>query len=187
MSARPLLYLDVDGPLNPFAAKPERRPAGYRTHRMTPPSWVAQHRDTPTHRTRPLRVWLDPAHGPALLALAEYFDLWWATTWEHDANTHIGPVLGLPELPVVEWISTRRGSSDGTCWKTAELVRHAAGRSWAWVDDEITLGDRRFVHRHHGGAALLNHVEPAKGLRDSDFAALTAWARQRRRIESGDG
>lgn len=28
---RPVLYLDVDGPLNPYAAKPERRPESYAT------------------------------------------------------------------------------------------------------------------------------------------------------------
>ncbi|MEU6365910.1 hypothetical protein ABZ876_09170 [Streptomyces sp. NPDC046931] len=32
---RPLLFLDVDGPLNPWAAQPERRPAGYTTIRVS--------------------------------------------------------------------------------------------------------------------------------------------------------
>ncbi|MDQ0932254.1 hypothetical protein QFZ49_002184 [Streptomyces turgidiscabies] len=31
---RPLLFLDVDGPLNPYAAKPEKRPDGYTTLRV---------------------------------------------------------------------------------------------------------------------------------------------------------
>jgi hypothetical protein len=31
---RPLLFLYVDGPLNPYAAEPERRPEGYLTHRI---------------------------------------------------------------------------------------------------------------------------------------------------------
>ncbi|MGW2283385.1 hypothetical protein [Streptomyces phaeochromogenes] len=31
---RPLLFLDVDGPLNPYAAQPERRPDGYTTLRV---------------------------------------------------------------------------------------------------------------------------------------------------------
>lgn len=30
----PLLFLDVDGPLNPYAAKPEKRPEGYTTLRV---------------------------------------------------------------------------------------------------------------------------------------------------------
>lgn len=65
---RPLLLLDVDGPLNPYAAKPSRRPPGYATHRMLPDSWVASS-PRPRASTRPLRVWLNPGHGPALLGL----------------------------------------------------------------------------------------------------------------------
>ncbi len=34
MMNRPLLLIDVDGPLNPYAAPPHRRPDGYQTHRM---------------------------------------------------------------------------------------------------------------------------------------------------------
>jgi hypothetical protein len=37
MSRRPLLFLDVDGPLNPYAAQPERRPEGYTTIRVPAP------------------------------------------------------------------------------------------------------------------------------------------------------
>ncbi len=36
MSSRPLLLVDVDGPLCPFAAAPEDRPAEYATHWMLP-------------------------------------------------------------------------------------------------------------------------------------------------------
>ncbi len=35
--SRPLLFLDVEGPLNPYAAKPERRPEGCTTIRATVP------------------------------------------------------------------------------------------------------------------------------------------------------
>ncbi|WP_200881386.1 hypothetical protein [Nocardia otitidiscaviarum] len=84
---------------------------------------------------KPLRVWLNPSHGPALLALADRFELVWATTWEHDANTYIAPVIGLPELPVVEWQTTKRFGPDGIFFKTEELVAHAAGRPFVWIDD----------------------------------------------------
>ncbi|WP_306365376.1 HAD domain-containing protein [Nocardia sp. CC227C] len=173
MASRPLLYLDVDGPLNPYAANPNRRPEGYETHRMLPPSWIAQREGM--GRVKPLRVWLNPTHGPALLTLADRFDLVWATTWEHDANTYIGPNIGLPELPVVEWQTTERFGPDGTFFKTAELVEHAAGRPFVWVDDDITERDRRYVERHHPAAALLRFVDPAVGLDGDDFEAIGAF------------
>ncbi|MDH6696419.1 hypothetical protein P3T26_000867 [Streptomyces sp. MAA16] len=177
---RPLLLLDVDGPLNPYAAQRERRPAGYRTYRMLPPRWAAAERrrlaewglaDRPV---RPLRVWLDPGHGPALAALP--FDLVWATTWEEEANTFIAPVLGLPELPCVRWSSPRPEAPEGVFWKTPQIVAWAGGRAFAWVDDEITGADRAWVREHHRGPALLHRVDPRRGLVDADFATLATWA-----------
>ncbi|MER6162116.1 hypothetical protein ABT147_42615 [Streptomyces sp. NPDC001868] len=184
--SRPLLYLDVDGPLNPYAAKPERRPAGYTTHRMKPQGWLDQHPGEPAAYVKPLRVWLNPDHGRQLLALAKLFELMWATTWAGEANTYIAPVLGLPELPVVEWPETRASGADsdpsgtvgaGVFWKTPRLVEHAAGRPFAWVDDEIGAADRDFVARHHRNSVLLHRVDPRLGLREPDFAALAAFAR----------
>ncbi|MET8829279.1 hypothetical protein ABZX40_33050 [Streptomyces sp. NPDC004610] len=177
-----MLLVDVDGPLNPYAAKPHRRPEGYGTHRILTPRWKAAERrrlaerGMPGRTVRPLRVWLDPAHGPALRALP--FDLVWATTWEEEANTYIGPVLGLPELPFIAWSGQRAepGDGDGVFWKTPEVVAWARGRAFAWVDDEVTEADREWVQRHHAGPALLHRVDPRRGLTGEDFAALAAWA-----------
>jgi hypothetical protein len=127
-----VLLVDVDGPLNPYAAKPYRRPEGYRTHRLLTPRWEAAERrrlteqGLPNKPVKPLRVWLDPAHGPALEALP--FDLVWATTWEEEANTFIAPVLGLPQLPHIAWATPRGRPEDGVFWKTPEIVAWAEGR-----------------------------------------------------------
>ncbi|MEU9955296.1 hypothetical protein [Streptomyces sp. NPDC050982] len=174
---RPLLYLDVDGPLNPYAAKPHRRPAGYATHRMKPEGWIAQHPGTPRAYVKPLRVWLNPEHGPPLRELGERYDLVWATTWGAEANTYIGPVIGLPRLPVVDWPTTHDICPDGTFWKTRHLVAHAQGRPFAWVDDDLDDTDRAFVASHHGSPALLHHVDARIGLLDTDFAVLDSFAR----------
>lgn len=178
--SRPLLYLDVDGPLNPYAAKPERRPAGYTTHRMKPEGWLARHPGEPRAYVKPLRVWLNPDHGPQLLELAALFDLVWATTWGSEANTFISPVLGLPDLPVMEWPTEEPPASTdrtGLFWKTRPLVTHAAGRPFAWVDDELGAHDRAFVTTHHRAPALLLHIDPRLGLRAPDFVTLTAFGR----------
>jgi hypothetical protein len=61
-------------------------------------------------------------------------------------------------------------------WKTEPLVKYAAGRPFAWIDDDLTDLDREFVARHHRGRALLHHVDPRKGLLEGDFQALSDWA-----------
>lgn len=177
MHRRPLLYLDVDGPLNPYAAKPERRPAGYTTHRWKPDGWVARHPGLPRAFVKPLRVWLNPGHGPQLLRLADLFDLAWATTWGEEANTFVAPVLGLPSLPVVDWPATPGIGPGGTFWKTRYLVAHADGRPFAWVDDELGDPDGTFVADHHDSPALLRRVDPRLGLLEPDFTALEAFSR----------
>ncbi|MBO8188038.1 hypothetical protein [Streptomyces spirodelae] len=170
---RPLLMLDVDGPLNPFAARGPRRPRGYRTHRMLPPSYVAR-REAAGRRARPLRVRLNAAHGERLLGLG--YELVWATTWAAEANEYIAPLLGLPRLPVVEWPEDLVPELDGLLFKTRHVVAWAAGRPFAWVDDALTAKERRFVSAHHPGPALLHHVDPRWGLREDDFATLARWA-----------
>ncbi|MEU6117735.1 hypothetical protein ABZ840_24700 [Streptomyces sp. NPDC047117] len=164
--SRPLLLLDVDGPLNPWLAPETRRATGYATHRMRPPGWEPP-RD-------PLLVRLNPAHGPALLALG--CELVWATTWKDAANTWIGPVLGLPPLPYLDWPDGHHADPSGVHWKTRHLVRSVAGRPFIWVDDEIGRPDRRWVAHHHTGPALLYRVDAAVGLLPEDFDALAAWA-----------
>ncbi|MFE6761961.1 hypothetical protein [Streptomyces sp. NPDC057689] len=168
--ARPLLFLDVDGPLNPYAAQPERRPAGYTTIRVP-----RMDSATPRLHSTPLRVWLDPGHGPALLALD--YELCWATTWMDSANEWIGPVLGLSTLPFVDFGEALfRERPDGVHWKTEALVAYAGGRPFAWVDDEQGEADDAYVSAHHPAAALLHHVNPRIGLRDDDFTALAEFA-----------
>ncbi|TXS14625.1 hypothetical protein EAO70_24455 [Streptomyces sp. adm13(2018)] len=164
---KPLLLIDVDGPLNPYAAQRERRPEGYTTHRMRPGGWFG---------TKPLRVWLNPAHGEELLGLAKAYELVWATTWKDEANHWIGPHLGLPALPFIDWPVMHGRAPRGTFWKTQYILEYAAGRPFAWVDDDITPYDGEFVEQNHLAAALLLHVDPRFGLLRPDFDALADWA-----------
>lgn len=177
---RPILFLDVDGPLNPYAAPNEDHPAGYGTHRMRPASWA---QDYPPvclpggeERIPTLRVWLNPAHGKALLGLP--VELVWATTWEHEANEWIGPHLDLPELPVVAWREHDivYGPEDGTFWKTHPVAAYAAGRPFAWFDDQIEEDDIRWCEENYPAPTLLLPIDPAVGLRDADFQAVARWA-----------
>ncbi|MFJ7272060.1 hypothetical protein ACIQV3_36450 [Streptomyces sp. NPDC099050] len=160
---RPLLFLDVDGPLIPFGS-----PHGHSVH-------AAPGTADPSG-CHPLLARADPALGPRLAALP--CELVWATTWGEDANLCLSPRLGLPALPVVEWPEPSATDGRGAVhWKTGGLVTRAAGRAFAWVDDEIGDADRRWVSGHHPGPALLHRVDPRIGLGNADFTVLEAWLR----------
>ncbi|MFE0364702.1 HAD domain-containing protein [Streptomyces griseoaurantiacus] len=158
--SRPLLFLDVDGPLLPFGAGPQRAPADTAPH---------------AHLAR-----LDPRVGPRLSRLP--CDLVWATTWGEEANTELAPRLGLPRLPVVAWPEPTAAHLHedqwfGLHWKTRALVAWAERRPFVWVDDEITDTDRDWVSAHHPARTLLHRVGPSRGLTDEDFAVLAQWLR----------
>ncbi|MEU0130227.1 MULTISPECIES: HAD domain-containing protein [unclassified Streptomyces] len=164
---KPLLLIDIDGPLNPFAALAHRPvPEGYALHRMRPTGWKTG---------APLPVLLSAEHGEELLTLSARYELVWATTWKDEANEWVGPRLGLPPLPYIDWPSMHGTPADGTYWKTRHVVDHADGRPFAWVDDEISGIDRDWVAAHHPGHALLLRVDPGVGLSRTDFDALAEW------------
>jgi hypothetical protein len=162
-AGRPLLFLDVDGPLIPFGLPPEELPV------------YPGPRDDDSH---PGLARINPEHGRRLAALS--CELVWATAWEHEANEWVAPRIGLPQLAVVTWPSLSAADEDrderiGLHWKTRTLIEWAAGRPFAWVDDEVTAVDRAWVRAHHPGPALLHRVDPRRGLAEDDFKVLGEW------------
>jgi hypothetical protein len=86
----PVLLLDLDGVLNPFAAPV--CPDGYQEHVFF-------------EGQEPDRYCV--AHGGWIRELAAVGELWWATGWGEHANERYLPLLGVEALP-------RRSVSPGT-------------------------------------------------------------------------
>lgn len=166
---RPLLFLDVDGTLLPVGGV--QRPS-------TLEEWYARWQNA----SNPHLATIVSEHGPRLLAMP--CDLMWATAWMSDANEVIGPLLGLPELPVVDLgelpgfddpVASEQDATAELNWKTRALVELAAGRPFIWVDDEIADVDRAWVTAHHAGPALLHRVNREFGLIEADLARVEVW------------
>jgi hypothetical protein len=159
---RPILFLDVDGTLLPFGGP------GMPTVPDAPEVWTAA--------SNPHLGRVDRALGPLLTGLG--CDLVWATAWMDDANDVIGPLLGLPRLPVADLPAYAGDIGEGSLqWKTEALVRIAAGRPFVWIDDVIGEADRWFVEADHAGEALLHKVDSAAGITADDLAVVAAWVR----------
>ena len=111
--------------------------------------------DFTLHRIHGCSVLLSVRHTAWLRELGEVYQLVWASTWETHANSSIAPLLGLPALP---FVPIRSAGGD---W--LPILRHAAGRPFAWVDDLIPEA----VVRSCAGRRdrLLLVVDPGQGLR----------------------
>jgi hypothetical protein len=124
MNEKPVLLVDVDGVLNPYAHQGALA-AGWETHRIAARQ---PGRDVAVTYT----VYLNPDHGSWLVELAYDFDLAWATTWEEQANTLIAPKIGLSQpLPVAAVVWGRHGYD-----KVAGIAALVGDRPCAWLDDD---------------------------------------------------
>ncbi len=150
---RPYLLIDIDGVLNPLSTG--SKPAEFTRHELAG-----------------YNVWLSPQHGTWLRALATWFDLVWATTWEHDARL-IAIVLSLPlNLPVIEF---NRDRVDET-WKLDDVRRYVGDRPLAWIDDDL-WSDAFVWAEERSSPTLLIRVAPHRGLTESEVGRLEDFGR----------
>lgn len=171
--ARAIVFLDVDGPLNLWAAGD--RPSGFVEHRFRVSRWGR----------RRLRMWLNPAHGPMLLGMARRTgaELVWAPTWGRAANGTVGAALGLPELAAVEFVpgsALGDGALGDGQWKFPAVSRFAGQRPLVWFDDDFDLYPQArdaFVARRGGGRVNLVRVDPHVGITEAQLAEVEEWLR----------
>jgi HAD domain in Swiss Army Knife RNA repair proteins len=164
MVEQPLLLVDVDGVLNPLG----RVSGDFRSHDCVVDGVL-------------YKVRLNPLHGAALLAVAKETGaaLTWATTWEDDANTWIGPEIGLSPLPVVPMpppAGRTAGGEYGEMFKTPHVARYAEGRPFVWFDDDVWTQDEDYLRDHPDvDDFLLIRVDARRGLGNADIARAHVW------------
>lgn len=162
-----VILLDVDGPLNPFNAK--IAPEGYTAHRMHP---------TGFEYGKGLRVLLNPLHGPSLVSSGA--EIVWATMWEADANVWIGPHLGFPPLPFIDWNDECKWTPGGLHYKTRRIAswmnENRKGMDFLWIDDECTKKDKEWLQERMGGKVSIMRIAPKIGLTEADFNEINHWA-----------
>ena len=157
---KPLVLVDVDGVLNPFVKQGKE--------------WL-RHQAMCGGTT--YNVLLNAEHGAKLLALAEETgaELVWATTWEHDANTAIGPLVGLPKLPVIEVLKGDEAPF-GVCFKSPAVANYVNGRPFVWFDDDLGRADRLWFNDHPNvGEFRLIHIGSKRGITDKHIQQARAW------------
>lgn len=192
-TAKPLMLLDVDGPLNPFGLidrrlevtpKAPRRRGGVHLHQAPPaPGRFPRGRvaGAPERRARA------SAARPGPSRHARVGDHLGRGGLGQHAHRSAARAAGTARHHLAVGRASReaRLAARGS-WKTphvlAWLDAHAPGTPWAWGDDELNRHDRALVREHYaqGGeqawTPLLLRVEPHEGLRRSHFATLSHWA-----------
>ena len=75
-----------------------------------------------------------PDYMPELIrGICDAADAVWCTTWEHHANEHVAPILGIDELPVLELDPLSGWKLEAALPVLAEA--DGEGRSSYWIED----------------------------------------------------
>lgn len=157
--ARPLLFLDVDGVLNPYDTP--RLPLEYAPHLV-----------------RGHMVRLNAAHGVWLAHLAQVYEVVWASLWGATAPAEIGRRLGLAEAEAIDFTCLQgEGEPDctGATFKLGAVAARAGDRPCAWVDDDFH-DDARTWATQRGAPTLLVQPDPHVGLTGAHIIALMEFA-----------
>lgn len=155
MSRRPLLFVDIDGVLNPIGP---RCPSGFVEHRLFPG------RD-------PVRVCA--LHSDWLHELSTPFQLVWGSWWTETGRAALASVLDLPRFQgAVRRPEDYLMTPD---WKVPVVAELAGARPLAWLDDQFTPGAVSWAEQRLE-PTLLIPVAPDLGLSRDHVDRLLRWA-----------
>jgi hypothetical protein len=114
-----------------------------------------------------------------LLALAEFFDLVWASGWEEKAEEYLPHLLGLPTaLPFLRFERGRgAGNSISGHWKLDAIDAYAGPHPLAWIDDAFDDSCHAWSAARPAPTLLVQTL-PADGLTAVEASILRTWARR---------
>jgi len=159
MSAKPLLFCDIDGVISLWGFGEDSRPPG--TYASV---------DGIPH-------FLSTRAAEHLLDLVSDFELVWCSGWEDKADEHLPGLLGVPSgRPHLSFDAhTRAEVSARAHWKLEAIEEHARDRPLAWIDDAFNDACHAWAAAR-AAPTLLVATDPATGLDDEAAAALQAFA-----------
>lgn len=154
--AKPLLLVDIDGVLNPSPSRADRE------------LFEEVEVGSPEPFTRAL---VNVQHGDWLRELTHHFSLLWASTWQEDAAYSFGPLLGLPDLPYIDFDSSPLVA--GLMLKIPAVAEATKGRAFVWFDDEVGPREQAWFDN---APTLCVAVDPRRGLERGHVDDAIAFA-----------
>lgn len=190
---KPLLYMDIDGVLNPLRSRAKGRPQGWDASYMDHSGdeiIVFPSKKFYSYKSRGhIIVWYPVDAREWFDALNDVYDVYWASKWGRSASTvYAGlfgmegeiPFLDIPNAPEAQcphshYIGRHAKNCDCLHSKTLLLADHADGRPFVWVDDEATKRDVTWLAENAPrGRAYI--VDGYHGLRSGDVNSLVSMA-----------
>lgn len=157
---RPILALDVDGPINTFGTQDKRD------------VYECMAGDVPVTIPRAVPEFLG--------RLNKEFQIVWFSSWKRTANQSISPLVGLPtNLPVIDYDRYGRPKPGQSRKFLGLLGWLKEDMSVAVVDDEIGV-DMVEWSRERPRPTLLIQVDPRVGLQEHQVSDLIRFAKEHR-------
>jgi hypothetical protein len=163
-SDRPMLAVDIDGVISLFGFE---RPA--ELHQVDPRQAPGEY-----HLIDGVLHCISMPTGAQLNRLAQTYDLVWASGWEDRANDYLPGILGVPNLPYLQFDG--RAQFGTAHWKLDAIGAYAGDRALAWVDDSLDRSCYEWAEKRES-PTLLVPTESSVGLTESQVGALEAWVR----------
>ena len=153
--AKPILFVDIDGVLNPFAGA---CPEGFREVDLLPDD------------DEPVRIC--PLHAAWLTELTVSFDLVWATSWNEHERDLLKQALDYPEFAGAAAMPPSPFPPEN---KVDGVSTIAVKSAVAWIDDLVTDRARIWAASRTEPTILLE-ADPRTGMTRKHVDKLLAWA-----------